>query len=1142
MELLLTCIHNHTSGHCPFCSQTNSSQTLALPSEDRSPDQTLPPPMEAAPEPTIAADTASPPPAALPDVTLTPPDEQSVGVLAEIAPKQEASERIGGEVTKGAPPPVSDMTLTPSESPDSSEGPTRNLRPQPAVAVAPTRLAERNATQQRNDAGNVMPPSARAGSVNKLPHVPGYEILRELGRGAMGVVYLARQQKLNRLVAMKMILHAGNAGKRDLDRFAAEAQAVAQLRHPNVVQVFESGDSEGRPFFALEFVDGGALDEKVGNTPLPPRDAARVVELLARGMDAAHRCHIIHRDLKPANVLLQKPDQPSECDPAAPGSPSCSIRGQVFIPKVNDFGLAKSLEGDSKQTRDGTVMGTPSYMAPEQAEGKISELTPAADVYGLGAILYDLLTSRPPFRGTTAIETLQLVLQSEPLPPQRLAPNIAPDLQIICLKCLDKDPRRRYATGGELAEDLRRFLENRPIRARPTPWWERAWKWIRRHPSGAGLIGVSVATLLCLAIGGVLYAQNERFRADEASRLRAKAEAERTEAVRAHALAIEAQQAEGRQRQRAEGNLTLALGAVEELSKVGHRRLAREPHMELVRRDILEKALDFHAAFIQANGDEPRLRHELALAQMRAGEVQEMLGRDADAEKSLRGSLGLLKNLLDDDPQRADFLQGAGAAWNDLGVLLLKTGRRVEAAQAYAEAVKAKELFLALHSEPTAMRDLASTQLNLGILYQTGRQPVDAERAFNTARTLLERASDLRPDDREVQEALAQAWLSLGAVRTGRDCAGAESAYASALTHWSALAAAVPDEPRFQQHVALTHLNRGALLQLDVKRRVEAEADYTKARALLESLSGRFRSVPDYRHQLGNTYQNLGLLLRASGRLAEAEKVWRLCSPVLASLIADFPGEPRHRQMIGRCGNEWAITLASTNRCEEALKVWREALVVQDRLVRDQPMRPYWQDRIDSRTNLVAVLTALGPSEEAERESLLLVESHRQRISAFPEEADYCGQTAAAWKARADLLTARKKPDNARTALSTAIAEQRSLSRTANTRRVLAVYERLLLENRLTSNDAAGAATVLEQLLSDVPDEMERNPVTDRVAAGVLMRCATLAVEKEPYCARAMELLRRTKARDPQSLKGLRDAIEFSSLHGRADFVELLEP
>jgi WD40 repeat protein len=337
--------------------------------------------------------------------------------------------------------------------------------------------------------------------------VPGYEILDELGRGGMGVVYRARQLSLNRVVALKMLKDDALAGPADLARFRAEAEAVARLQHPNVVQIFEVGEADGRLFFALEYCPGGSLDKRLGGTPLEPRPAARLAETLARALNAVHQAGVVHRDLKPANVLL-----------AADGTP-----------KVTDFGLAKRLADASGPTATGAVLGTPSYMAPEQAGGKAA-VGPAADVYALGAILYECLTGRPPFKAATPLDTILQVVADDPVPPRQLQPRTPRDLETVCLKCLRKEPPRRYASAAALADDLGRFLGGRPVAARPVGAAEYARRWVARNPVVAGLLFAVLASLSAGLAGSLYYA-------GAATREAAAADAKAAEAAAASAAA-----------------------------------------------------------------------------------------------------------------------------------------------------------------------------------------------------------------------------------------------------------------------------------------------------------------------------------------------------------------------------------------------------------------------------------------------------------------------------------------------------------------------------------------------------------------------------------------------------------------------------
>ncbi len=349
----------------------------------------------------------------------------------------------------------------------------------------------------------------------------GYEVLRELGRGGMGVVYQARQLKLNRVVALKMILDDCRDRPQEYARFLSEAEVIAGLNHPNIVQIYEIGEAEGRPFFSLEFVEGGNLAQRLrGSDPLPPRPAGRLIADLARGVDAAHRQGVVHRDLKPANVLLA-------------GLPAAPI--EECTPKITDFGLAKR-RGEGVKTTAGFILGTPCYMAPEQAAGKPEEVGPASDVYSLGAILYELLTGQPPFQDDAPLVTLQRVLSEDPVAPSQLKRRPQDDLDIICLKCLQKQPARRYSGAAALADDLERFLDGRPIQARPTAAAERLVKWTRRRPATAVFVGVSLLALLLLLAGAAWHTLQLHDALAAADRARIDAQTERDALRRAKAL------------------------------------------------------------------------------------------------------------------------------------------------------------------------------------------------------------------------------------------------------------------------------------------------------------------------------------------------------------------------------------------------------------------------------------------------------------------------------------------------------------------------------------------------------------------------------------------------------------------------------
>jgi serine/threonine protein kinase len=423
------------------------------------------------------------------DASACPPTEQLAALLDDRLPHaddarlsahvagcpscQQALERLTADAAGLVPPPVVLRT-----APAGAEELTflDRLKGAADAGDAPTGLAPTVVGKPGGGGGA----AGEAGLPGEpLPALKDYEVLGVLGRGGEGVVYKARHRPLGRLVALKMLHDADDARPDALVRFRREAETLAGLRHPNIVQVYEVGCEGGRPFFALEYVEGGALSACLRGQPLPAREAARLAAATADAVHAAHRAGVLHRDLKPGNILL------------APGP-------GAGTPKVSDFGLAKRVEVDATLTRTGVVLGTPGYMAPEQARADGGEVGPAADVYALGAILYHLLTGRPPFVGTRPMDVLLQVVHDQPISLRRLFPQTPRDLETICLKCLNKDPRKRYGSAAALADDLRRHARGEPVQARPPGPARRLWRWCRHYPVPAGLLA---GVVLCLVFG-----------------------------------------------------------------------------------------------------------------------------------------------------------------------------------------------------------------------------------------------------------------------------------------------------------------------------------------------------------------------------------------------------------------------------------------------------------------------------------------------------------------------------------------------------------------------------------------------------------------------------------------------------------------
>ncbi len=435
----------------------------------------------------------------------------TAGGGAGSAPAVGARLAVAGAEEPTVAPGASSTAPVPDDAPDSvHDEATIPPRRDPTIDLIP--LAHDMPTTAH---GQLVHAGADESEPVRVRYFGDYEIIREIARGGMGVVFQARQVSLNRPVALKMILAGQLADETDVNRFYTEPEAAANLDQPGIVPVYEVGQHEGQHYFSMGYIEGQSLAQRLADGPLPAREAADLIRRVAEAIEYAHQHGVIHRDLKPANVLLDRSGNP----------------------RVSDFGLAKKVKGDSDLTGSGQIMGTPSYMPPEQAGGKRGEVGPTADVYALGATLYALVTGRPPFQAATAMDTIVQVLSDEPLPARRLNATVPRDLETICLKCLEKDPARRYPSARALADDLGRYLAGEPIVARAVTRLERAVKWARRKPAIATLLGL-ITLVTFLGLGGVLWQWREAVQARgiaEHETIRAKNQAELAEQRRLEA-------------------------------------------------------------------------------------------------------------------------------------------------------------------------------------------------------------------------------------------------------------------------------------------------------------------------------------------------------------------------------------------------------------------------------------------------------------------------------------------------------------------------------------------------------------------------------------------------------------------------------
>jgi serine/threonine-protein kinase len=745
----------------------------------------------------------------------------------------------------------------------------------------------------------------------------------------MGVVYQARQKSLNRTVALKVILAGVHARETDRVRFRAEAEAIARLQHPHIVQIYEVGEHDGLPFFSLEYCPGGSLEQTLGGTPFPVGRAAGLVEILARALHAAHQKGILHRDLKPANVLL----------------------AEDGTPRITDFGLAKKLD-EVGPTTSGAVVGTPSYMAPEQAAGKRRELGPPTDVYALGALLYECLTGRPPFRAATALDTILQVLNDDPVPPTRLQPKVPRDLETICLKCLEKEPQRRYATALALAEDLRRFQAGEPIVARTQGPLERTWRWGRRNRAAAAavlfLIGGVVAST-GLAIWALANAAQAEVREQQVRREQGKTRA---------ALAAEAR----RRRQALQALDALGDDVIEEF-------MARRQELDPAQRAFLEKVLSLQQEIARDLGEDPESVHRVADGHLRVGQIQQRLGRLTEAEQAYRAALALYERLERETPDSPLLRARQASAWNNLGNVLREAGRPREAEQALQRSLQLTGKGTESGANPSgSSRPLAALKARMNqALTRELNGELDA--AVAGYREVLAGLADVEnaPAAGETELALlAQCRSNLGsALNTQRRNGEAAEQLGKAVTTFRLLGRHFPREPGHRSGLAKA-LHNLASAREGLGELPEAEKLFREAAEVEQQVVREYPGVPEYQADLANHLDRLASLLRRSNRRNEAEPLYRKAVAAAARAAKDRPASAELRELAASGQENLACLLAELSRFAEAEPLMREALAARRGLARDLASNPLYALRwTGSRLNLVRMLGVQGKEQEA---------------------------------------------------------------------------------------------------------------------------------------------------------------------------------
>jgi tetratricopeptide (TPR) repeat protein len=713
--------------------------------------------------------------------------------------------------------------------------------------------------------------------------LPGYRILEKIGQGGMSEVFRARELALNRIVALKLL---PIASPERVVRFKFEAESVARLRHPNIVPIYQTGAYGGRLFIALEYVEGGDLAHRLQGKPLPVAETVDLILTLAKAVQAAHDAGILHRDLKPANILI------------------AGGKGEAVIPKISDFGLACGIDGGSGPTRTGDVIGTPSYMAPEQAAAVPNWATVHVDVYALGAILYECLTGKPPFKGETPLETVQQVTQHDLVPPARINSTIPKDIETICLKCLEKNPASRYASATDLAEDLDRYRQGKPIQARAISFWQRAWKWVRRRPTSAGLLVVGFLALFSLLgvwISFTLALQHQNALLEE----------ERNKSREQKDLAVK--------------HLHLATDAVSTYFTM----LSEDPDLkahglEPLRLRLLEKARDYFQKLAAIETTDPQLRAEQGRAYYHLGEITFAIGSKVEAEGYYRQAIGIHETLTQEFPNDPTHRMDLARALQALAFCYMAMGKHQEALlyieraeekrrQLVAEfpeqldlvhdqlrsqfirarihmemghSSKAQDVLLdgvtrvsaLVQSQPQVGKYQylrARFQQQLGFYYMVERaKSAEAEKYFLLARDTFQQVPPDDPLHLSAESYIAALHLNLGtnAMRT-RQWKKAEEFYRIALAMRQEMCQRHPTVAKYRASLALAHGFLGAL-HIKVGRIDLGEPLVRKSIDMFDQLRSDYPTVVDYDYrQLGN-YRNLGLVHLSKKNLPEAEKAF----------------------------------------------------------------------------------------------------------------------------------------------------------------------------------------------------------------------------------------------------------------------------
>jgi tetratricopeptide (TPR) repeat protein/tRNA A-37 threonylcarbamoyl transferase component Bud32 len=969
-----------------------------------------------------------------------------------------------------------------------------------------------------------------------LPSVPltreRYALIGVHATGGIGRVWLARDDHIGRDVALKELRpdHAGQPAH--WARFLREARITGQLEHPGIVPVYELARRPGnqQPFYTMRFVQGRTLSaaarsyreqRKAGTaSALELRSLINAFVVVCNTVSYAHARGVVHRDLKGDNVILGN-------------------FGEVI---VLDWGLAKVLgraeeeagmpavmdatNSAGVETLQGEIMGTPAFMAPEQAAGEQDRIDQRSDVYGLGAILYEVLTGRAPFSGSSPYEIVQTVREKEPDRPREVSPGVPRPLEAICLRALAKEPEDRYPSARAMAQDVQRWLADEPVEAYREPLPALLARWARRHKTAVTAAAVLLLTALAaLSCSTVLIAREQK-------------------------LTEQARLGEREQRQQAQKSLAMACQAVDEmLTEVGSTRLAELPGVDEVRRELLNKALVFYQRFLEQRGEDPHLRLETGRAYRRLAAVYEMLGQPQKGLEASTASLDILNRLATEVPERQDYQFEMAESHKGQGLLLDRLGRYADALTEQRESGRIlAELFLQHEDEPFYAEALADSDNNLGNTLSTMEHRAEAADAYRRALRTYAELADRYPSNLKYRHDEARVQNNLGLLLTAsRQYKDAAASYRDGIKNVRLITHSGAKSDTFLL-ASVLHNNLGRAMAA-AGQPLDAEAAYRDAVKVLTRLVNDFPTRPDYRKELASSFSYLVPVLAGLNQPQEAEKACRQAQDVLGRLANDFPARPDYR-------HSWSLTsinlgklLQDAKKYDEAESAYREGVRVLSDLA-NIPDRPMFRRTLAaSLANLATLLHERGRRSDAVQTARQVVQVWKPLAEDFGTDPHYRSELAGSLHYLAILLGQQGHVAEARALLEQAIEHQKAaleLNRDSQEyRRALGDHYRYLAEACLGSGDTAAAVQAALELRRVQPDASYQ-------AACLLARC-TAAVEKngdlpedkrreltQRYGGQAVEFLREALRKTVHNLSEIQENSDLAILRDRPDYRSLV--